>query len=200
MTSEGSQIWLVFNELSARVPAPTVEQGRQRMHDMVSAVATMMSGHPATFVTVGEPNLWAVTLAAEYTVANWLSETDPDRKRFLLTIASKYGFPVEVDEALRVASTYRSLSSPRGMEPHRKTAWRQRGSALPFSWRESVSACTPRTDGVVFGFRCGTHGSMKLARNGRTMSKLSTCPGFPKSRACRSSCLNGAGEIYEATR
>ena len=101
MTSEGSQIWLVFNELSARVPAPTVEQGRQRMHDMVSAVATMMSGHPATFVTVGEPNLWAVTLAAEYTVANWLSETDPDRKRFLLTIASKYGFPVEVDEALR---------------------------------------------------------------------------------------------------
>ncbi len=71
------------------------------MHDMVSAVATMMSEHPATFVTVREPNLWAVELANGYTVANWLSDTNPDRKRFLLTIASKYGFPAEVDEALR---------------------------------------------------------------------------------------------------
>lgn len=101
MTSDGSQIWFVFNELSARVSAPTIHQGRRRMDEMVSAVATMMAGCSATLVMVGEPNLWAAELAPGYTVTNWLSETDRDRKSLLLRIAGKYDFPEEVDKALR---------------------------------------------------------------------------------------------------
>ena len=101
MTSDGSQLWLVFNELSARVSAPVIHQGRRRMDEMVFAVATMMAGRSATLVMVGEPNLWAAELAPGYTVTNWLSETDRDRKSLLLRIASKYDFPEEVDKALR---------------------------------------------------------------------------------------------------
>lgn len=105
MTAVESQIWFVFNELSARVSAPTIHQGRRRMDDMVSAVATMMVDRAAVLVTVGEPNLWAAELAPGYTVANWLSggEHDPNRdlKSLLLRIASKIGLPEEADEALR---------------------------------------------------------------------------------------------------
>ena len=101
MTSDGSQIWFVFNELSARVSAPTIHQGRKRMDEMVSAMATVMTGRSATLVMIGKPNLWAAELAPEYTVTHWLSETDRDRKSFLLRIASKYDFPEEVDKALR---------------------------------------------------------------------------------------------------
>ena len=101
MTSEGSQIWFFFNELSARVPAPAAHQGHKRMDDMVSAVATMMTGRSATFVTVEEPNLWSAELAPGYTVSEWLLAADPDRKLLMLAIASRNGFPVEADEALR---------------------------------------------------------------------------------------------------
>jgi len=101
VTSTGSQIWFVFNELSARVPTLTSHQGRRRMDELVSAVATAMKGRSATFVTVGEPNLWTAELAPGYTVVNWLAETVPDLKNLLLTIASKDGLPMEVDKALR---------------------------------------------------------------------------------------------------
>ncbi len=101
MTSTGAQIWFVFNELSARVPALTSHLGRRRMDELVSAVATTMNGRPATFVTVGEPNLWTAELAPGYTVVNWLSDTVPDLKNLLLAIASKSGLPMEADEALR---------------------------------------------------------------------------------------------------
>ena len=73
------------------------------MDDMVSSIGTMMAGHPASLVIVGEPSLLEVKLATEYTVANWLSgsETDRDLKATLLRIATKYDFPEEVGEALR---------------------------------------------------------------------------------------------------
>ena len=70
------------------------------MDDMVTAVATMMKGRSATLMTVGEPDLWAAELAPGYTVADWLSRTDPDRRGLLLTIATRSGFPEEADEAL----------------------------------------------------------------------------------------------------
>ena len=91
MTSTGAQIWFVFNELSARVPALTSHLGRRRMDELVSAVATTMNGRPATFVTVGEPNLWTAELAPGYTVVNWLSDTVPDLKNLLLAIARACG-------------------------------------------------------------------------------------------------------------
>ena len=101
MTSEGVQIWFFFNELSARVPAPTIHQGRRRMNDMVLAMATMMNGRPGTLVTVGKPNLWVAKLAPDYTVANWLSgTTHRDLKSLFRRITSKYGFQEEADEAL----------------------------------------------------------------------------------------------------
>ena len=68
---------------------------------MVAAVATMMAGRPATFVTVGEPSFWGVELAPRYTVAEWLSATDTDYRLLMLAIASRGGLPVESDEAVR---------------------------------------------------------------------------------------------------
>lgn len=100
MTSDGSQIWFVFNELSARVPASTTHHGRQRMDDMVAAMATMMAGRAATFVTLGEPNLWGAELAPGYTVADWLVAADPDRRLLMLAMVNRSGLPVEADEAL----------------------------------------------------------------------------------------------------
>lgn len=70
------------------------------MEEMVTAVATMMGGRSATFVTVGEPNLWEAELAPGYTVAEWFSAADPDHKLLMLTIASRVGLPLEADEAL----------------------------------------------------------------------------------------------------
>ena len=101
MTADGSQIWFVFNELSARVPASTTRRGHKRMDDMVAAVATMMAGRTATFVTLGEPDLWASELAPGYTVADWLSATGPDRRLLILTLMDRSGLPVEADEAVR---------------------------------------------------------------------------------------------------
>ena len=100
MTSEGSQIWFVFNELSARCPAPNDSQGRRRMDDMLSAVVAMKNDRSAALLTVGDTNLWEVELACGYTVTNWLSATDRDRRAFLLRIASTNDIPPEVDEAL----------------------------------------------------------------------------------------------------
>lgn len=71
------------------------------MDDMVTAMATMMAGHPATLLTVGKPNLWEAVLAPSYTVTEWLSAADPDYRRLMLTIASRYDLPVEAGEALR---------------------------------------------------------------------------------------------------
>ena len=101
MTIDGSQIWFVFNELSARVAASTTRRGRERMDDMVAAVATMMAGRSATFVTLWEPDLWASELAPGYTVVDWLSATDPDPRRLILTLVGRSGLPLEADEAVR---------------------------------------------------------------------------------------------------
>ena len=101
MTAAGSQIWFVFNELSARVPASTTHAGRKRMDDMVAAAATMMAGRSATLVSLGEPGFWEAELAPGYTVADWFRAADPDRKLLILTMVNRSGLPVEVDEAVR---------------------------------------------------------------------------------------------------
>ena len=67
---------------------------------MVAAVATMMAGRSATFMTLGEPNLWSAELAPSYTVADWLSAADPDRRLLMLTMVNRSGLPEEADEAL----------------------------------------------------------------------------------------------------
>ena len=87
MTSEGSQIWFFFNELSARCPAPNDNQGHRLMDDMLSAVMAVKNGRSAALLTVGETNLWEVELAHGYTVTDWLSATDRDRRVFLLRVA-----------------------------------------------------------------------------------------------------------------
>ena len=139
MTSVESQLWFVFNELSTRVSAPTIQQGHRRMDDMVSAMATMMAGRPAALVTVGEPNLWAAELAPGYTVANWLSGTrrDPNRdlRNLLLRIASKNGLPEEVDEALRNRFHLSEfvLSQRAGDEPGDRVEARGLGAAFVFA-------------------------------------------------------------------
>lgn len=94
-------IWLVFNELSARVTADNVGQGRERLDDLVDAMATVMNGRPAELICVGENVLWDAELATGYTVGHWFASADRDRRMLLVGIATKTSFPDEAGEALK---------------------------------------------------------------------------------------------------
>lgn len=135
MTAKEPQIWFVFNELSGRIPARTVHEGRKRMNAMVSALATVMAGRATTFVTVGEPNLWEVELASGHTVSDWLTGADPDLRNLILAIASKSGIPEEANEALRgryCLSEFVLADGPEGRSQERLEA-RGLGAAFLFA-------------------------------------------------------------------
>ncbi len=100
MALEGSRTQFFFNELSARVQASSKSHGRERIDDMIDAVATMMDGNPAWFFVVGEPNLWTIELSPGFTVSDWIHQSDCDRRTLLLSIASKESLPRDASEAL----------------------------------------------------------------------------------------------------
>lgn len=101
VTSESDTLRFVFNELSARIPADTHDEGRRRMDDVVDALGVAMAGHPAELISVGEPSIWEATLAPGCSVRDWWAMADRDRRGFLGRIAGKTELPSEVSEALK---------------------------------------------------------------------------------------------------
>ena len=100
MTNPASQLWFVFNELSARATAESHHEGHQRLDGMVHAVAQVMVGRPAELVSIGRPSLWETELAAGYTVTDWCATAEPELRQLLLGIAIKTEFPEELGSAL----------------------------------------------------------------------------------------------------
>ena len=96
MTDASSQLWFVFNELSARSRADSHHEGHSRLDGVVIAVAKVMSGRPAQLISIGRPVLWDAELALGYTVAHWCAKAEPDLRQLLLGIATKTEFPDEV--------------------------------------------------------------------------------------------------------
>ena len=70
------------------------------MNVLVDAIGTVMRGEPATLVSIHANDLWGAELAAGFTVSQWLATADTDRRKLLLNIATKMGFPDDVGEAL----------------------------------------------------------------------------------------------------
>ena len=96
MTDPSSQLWFVFNELSARSRADSHHEGHSRLDGIVIAVAKVMGGRPAQLVSIGRPVLWDAELAVGYTVAHWCATAKPDLRQLLLGITLKTEFPDEV--------------------------------------------------------------------------------------------------------
>ena len=100
MTDPSSQLWFVFNELSARSRADSHHEGHSRFDGVVIAVAKVMGGRPAQLVSIGCPVFWEAELAVGYTVAHWYATAEPDLRQLLLGIAMKTEFPDEVGSIL----------------------------------------------------------------------------------------------------
>ena len=71
------------------------------MDGLVDAVRIVMNGRPAELVCIGENALWDAELAAGYTVRDWWTSADRDRRMLLLSIVGKTDFPDELGTALR---------------------------------------------------------------------------------------------------
>ena len=123
-------MWFVFNELSARVGAESRHEGGSRMDGLVDAVGMVMNGRPAELVSIGESGLWGAELTSGYTVAQWFETARVERRRLLLSIATKTEFPQEVDEATKNRFFLSEFSLLDGVESQRGTEVRGLGAAF----------------------------------------------------------------------
>jgi len=71
------------------------------MDGLVDAVGMVMNGRSAELVCIGENVLWGAELATAYTVRDWWTSADRDRKTLLSRIANKTDFPEELGAALK---------------------------------------------------------------------------------------------------
>lgn len=129
MTGESDPLRFVFNELSARKPADTKDEGHRRMDGVVDALRVVVAGHPAELISVGMPSIWEATLAPDCSVGDWWAVADRDRRNFLGRIAGKTELPADVQEALR-KRFYCSEFIPLGeADPNDRTDARGLGAA-----------------------------------------------------------------------
>lgn len=94
---------LVFNELSAESTALTMHDARERVADMVKAIAALAGERAATLVTIHPSNLYGAALADDYTISHWLNDhtVERDLRTLLRTISTKVTFDQDVSEAVK---------------------------------------------------------------------------------------------------
>ena len=94
---------LVFNELSARDPAPNIYDARERAADMVQAIAELAGERAANLVAIDSFDLYGVRLADGYTLHQWLTDqaVDRDLQTLLWTISTKVSFDQDVPGAIK---------------------------------------------------------------------------------------------------
>lgn len=100
---------MVFNELSAAVPAGSRWEGRRRLEEMIRSAVTVADGGSVDLVSIRNWDIYGMSVGPGYTVSDWMRDGDRDLRKLFYKITTKIGLGEDIDSAAKdrfYASTF----------------------------------------------------------------------------------------------